>query len=146
VAWQSERIGGGDPYELSAIFDLSPSAKLQLVEDLWDSLAAAPEAVPVHDWQKQELARKSESTEKAQSLLQILLRKKGLVRISNDLVFHQSAIGKPRTMLAECKGSRFGGAELKEWTGVSRKYAIPLLEYMDREKITRRDGDERVVL
>ena len=34
----------------ASIFDLSPSEKLQLVEDLWDDLAAAPEAVPVHDW------------------------------------------------------------------------------------------------
>ena len=42
----------------ASIFDLSPSEKLQLVEDLWDDLAAAPEAVPVHDWQKQELARR----------------------------------------------------------------------------------------
>jgi len=42
----------------SSIFDLSPSEKLQLVEDLWDDLAAAPESVPVHDWQKQELARR----------------------------------------------------------------------------------------
>jgi putative addiction module component (TIGR02574 family) len=43
---------------LSSIFDLSPSEKLQLVEDLWDDLAATPEAVPVHDWQKDELARR----------------------------------------------------------------------------------------
>jgi putative addiction module component (TIGR02574 family) len=42
----------------ASIFDLSPSEKLQLVEDLWDDLAAASEAVPVHDWQKQELARR----------------------------------------------------------------------------------------
>jgi putative addiction module component (TIGR02574 family) len=42
----------------TSIFDLSPSEKLQLVEDLWDDLAATPEAVPVHDWQKQELARR----------------------------------------------------------------------------------------
>ncbi len=41
-----------------SIFDLSPAEKLQLVEDLWDDLAATPEAVPVHDWQKQELARR----------------------------------------------------------------------------------------
>ena len=41
-----------------SIFDLSPSEKLQLVEDLWDDLAATPEAVPVHDWQRQELARR----------------------------------------------------------------------------------------
>ena len=41
-----------------SVFDLSPSEKLQLVQDLWDDLAATPEAVPIHDWQKQELARR----------------------------------------------------------------------------------------
>lgn len=43
---------------ITSIFDLSPSEKLQLVEDLWDDLAATPEAVPVHDWQKEELTRR----------------------------------------------------------------------------------------
>jgi putative addiction module component (TIGR02574 family) len=43
---------------ITSVFDLSPSEKLQLVEDLWDDLAASPEAVPVHDWQKEELARR----------------------------------------------------------------------------------------
>jgi len=42
----------------SSIFDLSPAEKLQLIEDLWDDLAGTPEAVPVYDWQKQELARR----------------------------------------------------------------------------------------
>lgn len=42
----------------TSVFDLSPSEKLQLVEDLWDDLAATPEEVPVHDWQKAELARR----------------------------------------------------------------------------------------
>ena len=41
-----------------SIFDLSPAEKLQLVQDLWDDVAATPEAVPVYDWQKQELARR----------------------------------------------------------------------------------------
>jgi putative addiction module component (TIGR02574 family) len=41
-----------------SIFDLSPAEKLELVEDLWDDLAATPEAVPVHDLQKQEFARR----------------------------------------------------------------------------------------
>ncbi len=40
----------------TSVFDLSPSEKLQLVEDLWDDLATTPEAVSVHDWQKEELA------------------------------------------------------------------------------------------
>ena len=42
----------------ASVFDLSPSEKLQLVEDLWDDLAATPESVPVHEWQKEELARR----------------------------------------------------------------------------------------
>ncbi len=44
-----------------SILDLSPSEKLQLVEDLWDDLASTPEAVPVHAWQKQELARRKQN-------------------------------------------------------------------------------------
>lgn len=43
---------------VSSVFDLSPSEKLQLVEDLWDDLAATPEAIPIHDWQKNELDRR----------------------------------------------------------------------------------------
>jgi putative addiction module component (TIGR02574 family) len=46
-----------DPSNTS-IFDLTPSEKLQLVEDLWDDLATTPEAVPVQDWHKEELARR----------------------------------------------------------------------------------------
>lgn len=41
-----------------SVFDLSPPEKLQLVEDLWDDLAANPNEVPVHEWQKEELARR----------------------------------------------------------------------------------------
>jgi len=41
-----------------SIFDLSPPEKLQLVEDLWDDLAATPSEIPVHEWQKKELARR----------------------------------------------------------------------------------------
>jgi putative addiction module component (TIGR02574 family) len=47
--------------EARSVFELSPSEKLQLVEDLWDDLAADPESVPVHEWQKQELARRHEN-------------------------------------------------------------------------------------
>ena len=50
----------------ASIFDLSPAEKLQLVEDLWDDLAATPEAVPVHDWQKEELRQaQGESAEQS---------------------------------------------------------------------------------
>lgn len=42
----------------TSIFELSPSENLQLVEDLWDDLAGTPDAVPIHDWQKEELERR----------------------------------------------------------------------------------------
>ena len=44
--------------EVDSVFDLSPPEKLQLVEDLWDDLASVPAEVPIHDWQKEELARR----------------------------------------------------------------------------------------
>ncbi len=43
---------------VTTVFDLSPSEKLQLVEDLWDDLAATPSDVPIQDWQLQELERR----------------------------------------------------------------------------------------
>lgn len=43
---------------VDSIFDLSPPEKLQLVQDLWNDLAAVPSEVPIHDWQKEELARR----------------------------------------------------------------------------------------
>jgi putative addiction module component (TIGR02574 family) len=44
-----------------SVFDLSPAEKLQLVEDLWDDLASTSEKVPVHEWQKEELARRKQN-------------------------------------------------------------------------------------
>ncbi len=83
---------------------------------------------------------------RARSILQILIREKRLVRITDELVFHHSAIASLRDLLAAHKGERFKVPEFKDWTNISRKYAIPLLEFLDREKVTRREGDDRVVL
>ncbi|MCC7154594.1 MAG: SelB C-terminal domain-containing protein, partial [Bryobacterales bacterium] len=83
---------------------------------------------------------------RARTLLQILLRRGSLVRVSADLIFHSTAITRLKEVLAARRGQRFGVAEFKQWTGVSRKYAIPLLEYLDRERLTRREGDQRLVL
>ena len=46
------------PPELESVFDLTPAEKIQLVEDLWDSLAATPDEIPLHDWQRDELAKR----------------------------------------------------------------------------------------
>jgi selenocysteine-specific elongation factor len=92
------------------------------------------------------LAKSGVEAARARSLLQILIREKRLVRISEDLVFHHVAIDKLRELLAAHKATRFNVTMFKDWTGVSRKYAIPLLEFLDREHVTRREGDERLVL
>jgi selenocysteine-specific elongation factor len=86
---------------------------------------------------------------RAQKILQILLREKVLVKIADDLVFHHAALTRLRGLLAQYskeKGNRLPITAFKELAGISRKYAIPLLEHLDREHVTRRAGDERVIL
>jgi selenocysteine-specific elongation factor len=83
---------------------------------------------------------------RARSILQILLREGKLIRVSDELVLHASALTQLHGELELKRGSRFSVPTFKNWTGVSRKYAIPLLEYLDRAHVTRREGDERVVL
>jgi selenocysteine-specific elongation factor len=92
------------------------------------------------------LVRSGVEARRARTLLEILLREKRLVRISADLVFHTSALERLRQLLAPRKAQRFQVGEFKEWTGVSRKYAIPLLEYLDRTHVTRREGDWRLII
>ena len=85
---------------------------------------------------------------RAQKIVTLLLRDKVLIKISDELVFHQSALTDLRRKIAALKTTtpKIDVARFKDMTGVSRKYAIPLLEYLDRERVTRRVGDERVIL
>jgi selenocysteine-specific elongation factor len=85
---------------------------------------------------------------RAQKIVTLLLRDKVLMKISEELVFHQSALVELRQKVTALKNTapKIDVARFKEMTGVSRKYAIPLLEYLDRERVTRRVGDERVIL
>jgi selenocysteine-specific elongation factor len=83
---------------------------------------------------------------RAKSLLAILLRQQKLVKASDELLFHPTAIGRLKEIVAAHKGEKFSVPEFKDWTGISRKYAIPLLELLDRDRVTRRDGDVRIVL
>ncbi|HSQ57953.1 MAG TPA: addiction module protein [Gemmata sp.] len=56
--------------QVEAVFSLSKAEKLQLVEDLWDDIAANPDDIPVHEWQKEELdRRKNNLAENPQSAL-----------------------------------------------------------------------------
>jgi selenocysteine-specific elongation factor len=85
---------------------------------------------------------------RAEKLLKILLKENVLHKVTEDLIFHQSALHELREILARRKAqnNRLGVTDFKELTGLSRKYAIPLLEYLDRERVTRREGDGRIIL
>ena len=85
---------------------------------------------------------------RAQKIVTLMLRDKMLVKISDELVFHRSALEELRRLITtqKLKSPKMDVAKFKELTGVSRKYAIPLLEYLDRERVTRRVGDVREIL
>ena len=82
----------------------------------------------------------------AKAVLAILLREGKLVRVGLELVFHAQPLAQLRDLLKSKQGLSFGVVEFKDWTGISRKYAIPLLEFFDREKTTLRKGDLRLIL
>ena len=92
------------------------------------------------------LAKSGVDPQRARTLLQILLKNRKLIRVSEDLIYHASAIGEVKKVVVSRRGSHFTVADFKEWTGISRKYAIPLLEFLDREKVTRREGENRLIL
>ena len=85
---------------------------------------------------------------RARRILQGLLREKLLVKVSADLVFHRDSIERLKSLLQDKKeeSDRITVSVFKDLAEISRKYAIPLLEYLDRERVTRRVGDERVIL
>jgi selenocysteine-specific elongation factor len=114
-------------------------------EQIEKAFAAAGLKVPL---MKEVLAALPVDNARAQKLVTLLLRDRVLVKLADDLVFHQNALQELRRILAAYKvtSSKIDVGKFKDLTGVSRKYAIPLLEYLDRERVTRRVGDERVIL
>lgn len=80
-------------------------------------------------------------------LVTLLQRQKILVRMgSDDLFMHARALDHLATRMAVLRGSLIDVARFKQLTGLSRKYAIPLLEYLDHARVTRKQGDKRLVL
>jgi selenocysteine-specific elongation factor len=80
-------------------------------------------------------------------LITLLLREKSIVRMgSDDLFMHARALDNLVARLHPLRGKVIDVAAFKQLTGLSRKYAIPLLEYLDHARVTRKQGDQRLVL
>jgi selenocysteine-specific elongation factor len=115
-------------------------------DSIEQAFAEAGLAVPTV---KEVLAKLAIETKRSEKLLQILLRDRILLRVNMELIFHRDALALLREKLAgykKAKSERIAVPAFKDLTGITRKYAIPLLEYLDRERVTRRVGDERVIL
>ena len=78
----------------------------------------------------------------------LMLRERILVKISDELTYHREVLNeiKRKIHASYAPGSRFGVAEFKQLFDLTRKHAIPLLEFLDRERLTRRQGNDRVLL
>jgi selenocysteine-specific elongation factor len=85
---------------------------------------------------------------RVEKLLHLLLSRGRLLRIPDGKVFHAEVIEDLKTRLRARRASSptIDIGEFKELSGTSRKNAIPLLEYLDQIRITRRDGSRRLIL
>jgi selenocysteine-specific elongation factor len=84
----------------------------------------------------------------ARKLLQLMVREGAVVKVSEDLFVSRASLDRLIRDIRALKAQRatFGVREFKELTGLSRRFAVPLLEYLDSQRVTRRMGDERIIL
>jgi selenocysteine-specific elongation factor len=77
-----------------------------------------------------------------------MIKEKILIKLSEDLIYHKSTMEgiKQQIKAKFAPGSKFGVAEFKDLFDITRKHAIPLLEHLDRDRFTRRVGNDRVLL
>jgi selenocysteine-specific elongation factor len=80
-------------------------------------------------------------------LFQLLVAERRLVRARESLYFHADALAAIQDKLVACLKERkeIGPGDMKDLLGITRKYAIPLMEYFDSQRITVRQGERRVL-
>jgi selenocysteine-specific elongation factor len=133
----------GDELSLAATH-ASPSPEsthLAAIAQAYEAAGLTAPSVP-------ELAQRLRLSESdMRRFITLLQRQKTIVRVgSDDLFMHTDALDALASRVRSLRGSFIDVAAFKQLTGLSRKYAIPLLEYLDRERVTRKQGDRRLVL
>ncbi len=80
-------------------------------------------------------------------LFQLLVAERRLVRAKESLYFHTEALGSIQDKLVAylLQKKEIGPGDMKDLLGITRKYAIPLMEYFDSQRITVRQGERRVL-
>ena len=87
----------------------------------------------------------------ARKIMQLLIDDRKLVRVQGEMFMHADVLNDLKNRLQNYASQHepdrlIDVAAFKDLAGVSRKYAIPLLEYFDRAQVTRRAGDKRLIL
>ncbi|MGB7069546.1 MAG: selenocysteine-specific translation elongation factor [Pyrinomonadaceae bacterium] len=89
-------------------------------------------------------------SENVRKIFHLLINDAELVKVSDEFYFSQSVIDglaeKLRNTARNSGDNLIDIPKFKALAGISRKFAIPLLEYFDREKVTVRSGDKRMIL
>jgi selenocysteine-specific elongation factor len=116
----------------------------RLVDRLEQDFLAAEAAPPSPE---EALARAGVSGDEEHELFQVLVEARKLVRVKESLFFHARALDAIQDKLVSLLRDRkeIGPADIKDLLGISRKYAIPLLEYFDTRRVTARVGERRVL-
>lgn len=114
-------------------------------QQIKDAFAQAGIRVPLL---KEVLASLPIDQARAKKLVALLMRERTLIRISEDLVYHRATLEQLKQQVREMKSAdpRLDVARFKDSFGLTRKFAIPLLEYLDRERVTRRLDEDRFIV
>jgi selenocysteine-specific elongation factor len=81
-----------------------------------------------------------------EGVIGFLVKQATLVRLADGVYVHRNALAAAREKIGARKGDTIDVGQFKDFFGLSRKIAIPLLEYFDREGVTKRVGDSRRIL
>jgi selenocysteine-specific elongation factor len=112
----------------------------RLEEDFLRAEAAPPSA-------EEALGRAGLGGDEEHELFQVLVQAGKLVRVKESLFFHTRALDAIQAKLVALLRERkeIGPADIKDLLGISRKYAIPLLEFFDQRRVTARVGERRIL-
>ncbi|HSE41762.1 MAG TPA: SelB C-terminal domain-containing protein, partial [Acidobacteriota bacterium] len=92
--------------------------------------------------------RTQKKPENVNKIMYLLVRQGKVVKVADDFFMHRKTVDEIKSKIRSLKSTQktFSVADFKMQFGVTRKYAIPLLELLDREGVTRRTGNERIII
>lgn len=149
---KEKRVAAEKDIVRAAAHNLELSADEKLSREKLENIykTAKLEVPKLEDALNEVVKNTKSSRETARKVFQLFLNSGEIVKITEEFYFYkpeiENLIEKLKTFAAQSSDKLIDVTQFKEIAGISRKYAIPLLEYFDRERITRRAGDKRLIL